>query len=43
LVIVKAFRKSSRVGRVVGRAAVAVRGGVGSLLGIQGNENEQHE
>ncbi len=43
MVIVKAFRGSSRVGRVVGRAAVAVRGGVELLLGIQGNENEQHE
>jgi hypothetical protein len=35
LVVVKAFRGSSRIGRVVDKAAVAVRGGAGYLFGIQ--------
>ncbi len=38
MAVVKAFRVSSRVGRIVGRAAVAVRGGVGYLFGIQGKQ-----
>jgi hypothetical protein len=39
LVIVKAFDGSSRVGGVLGRAAVALRGGgVCLLLSIQGKQ-----